>query len=1368
MEQRIRLLGGLEIEEDGKPAAVLKSPQGCALLTYLLVTRKAHRREVLADLLWDATSTASSLRHLRQTLYRLRPVMPQLQISRHEVAYRPDARVWVDLYSLQEALASHEIATIEAGLRIYRDELLAGFHLEGATNFHEWLLLERERLRLKVWNGYRLVCASYMGQDAWNKGIEAARRWLALDEYDEEPVRQLMRFLVAGGQVDAAKGEFEKCRRLLEEEFGVEPDPTTVDLYEQILATSVPALVVNHHHDWGQAPNVRSFFGRQPESEQVAAWLTSATIRLISVVGIGGQGKTTLAAQVARSNANHFDTIYWRSLINAPPFEVLLADYLGFLNRRQFVLPEGTSAQLAAVQRHLQHSRSLLVLDNLETVLDPNRTGHFRSDYEPYELLLRLFAEGGHHGTLLLTSRETLLMVERLQQQFNRVVTLHLDGLEAPATACILAAEEIQAPLETVAELTSHYSGNPLALQLVAQTIAEFYFGNVDTFLAAQVLIFDDIRALLDQQFKRLSALEQEIMRWLAVTREATNPLSLADDIIQPVSRQELLNAMKRLRRRSLLVRERAGYTLQNVVMEYLTERLIDAAVSELTSGSLDSLHRHPLMQARTMEYVRESQTRLLLHPVAALIKRRLTSEQIMVGFQQLLDGLRQSEFRAITYAGGTILNLLLDLRVNLAGLSFSGLTLRQADLRGHKVMHVDLSMTRLIDCRFTQPFGRIESVALSPDGQLVAGAGDDGVVRVYRLQDGQLTKALAGHTSTVKHLSFSADGTRLASVFQDGSASIWDVATWRLVAELDEARLYHCASLSRQDHLLACAGSSAGVTLWAFDRGEVIQTDAVHVAYVTAVAFDPTGRLLASADYSGSLHLWQVTAESSVIARSVGAVKFRSHGDTPGQGETAIKALCFSTSGTWLAIGMATGEIIVWDVECEVEVATLTGHSRSVFALAFSDDSEMLFSGSGDHTLRIWALHDRRMVNLLQLDETIWSMHYSSADRRLVTGNEGGAIREWSIPTPNEIYLRQTFHGYRHSLLHVRWSPNGHRLATVNIQGDVRLWEVIDGNLQNHALLDGYRLYAGQIGLDFSPDARWLAVASEQCTEIWDVHTMQKASVLPGLMRQQSVTYLTQTSLLVTGGASPLDAGDQATTVTIWDVSNPWSPTLSHRLPPVRTTERVAVSPTRQTLAILDAGIPSFVSLCHAETGEHLGRLLTSTDYEYASLVVFDPAGEHLAVEGPDFSIGLWNIADLHTPTFVRSMVGHRDRVISAHFHPQRSLLVTGGIDGSIRLWNVETGKEVSVLGTHPQFVTDVAFSPHGDVVVSVGKEGLTCFWDVETGECLKTIEPLGPYDGLNITGATGISDSQREALMALGAFDSHRAELGSHTHRL
>ena len=64
---------------------------------------------------------------------------------------------------------------------------------------------------------------------------------------------------------------------------------------------------------------------------------------------------------------------------------------------------------------------------------------------------------------------------------------------------------------------------------------------------------------------------------------------------------------------------------------------------------------------------------------------------------------------------------------------------------------------------------------------------------------------------------------------------------------------------------------------------------------------------------------------------------------------------------------------------------------------------------------------------------------------------------------------------------------------------------------------------------------------------------------------------------------------------------------------------------------------------------------------------------------------------------------------------------------------------------------------------MVSVGKDGLTFAWDIETGERLETIEPLGPYEGLNITGATGISESQREALLALGAIDSQRAgEIG------
>jgi DNA-binding SARP family transcriptional activator len=126
------LFGLLTIEEDEQPAAVMKSPKGYALLVHLLITKKTHSREVLADLLWEARSTQESLRNLRQLLSRVKKWLPELDIDRSRIGLQPDLEIPVDLYQFETQISSRQLDQRAAALRLYDGELLSGFYLNDA------------------------------------------------------------------------------------------------------------------------------------------------------------------------------------------------------------------------------------------------------------------------------------------------------------------------------------------------------------------------------------------------------------------------------------------------------------------------------------------------------------------------------------------------------------------------------------------------------------------------------------------------------------------------------------------------------------------------------------------------------------------------------------------------------------------------------------------------------------------------------------------------------------------------------------------------------------------------------------------------------------------------------------------------------------------------------------------------------------------------------------------------------------------------------------------------------------------------------------------------------------------------------------
>ena len=208
--------------------------------------------------------------------------------------------------------------------------------------------------------------------------------------------------------------------------------------------------------------------------------------------------------------------------------------------------------------------------------------GQYRPGYEEYGELLRLVGETAHQSCLLLTSREKPAELATFEGIELSVRSLHLRGSEEASFALIQASGLIGSQ-EQQQRLCDRYSCNPLALKIVATSIQELFDGEIGEFLAQDTAVFNGIQRLLDQQFNRLSSLEETIMYWLAINREWTKISELAADIIPAVSKPKLLEALESLRWRSLIEKQSGSYTQQPAVMEYVTERLIEQITREIT-----------------------------------------------------------------------------------------------------------------------------------------------------------------------------------------------------------------------------------------------------------------------------------------------------------------------------------------------------------------------------------------------------------------------------------------------------------------------------------------------------------------------------------------------------------------------------------------------------------------------------------------------------------------------------------------------------------------------------------------------------------------------------------------------------------------
>jgi transcriptional regulator with XRE-family HTH domain len=526
-----------------------------------------------------------------------------------------------------------------------------------------------------------------------------------------------------------------------------------------------------HREDWDEAPQSIRLHGRARESSELEQWLKDRRCQVIAVWGMGGVGKTALVATVATRLKESFDYIFWRSFQNAPPVELIVKQCLRFLVQPLPAdLPENVDEQLSLLIQHLRNHRCLVIFDNVESIMQAGRrAGRYREGYEAFGKLIRLVGETQHQSCLVLTSREKPKELVRLEGKTTSVRSLSLPGIGQLAGQELLKDRGLLGSDEELAELVDRYSGNPLALQLVSEPIREVFGGDVARFLREEVNVFGDVNDLLDQHFHRLSDEEREMMYWLAIEREVAPLEELREDFVQLMPAGTLLDILNSLRRRSMIeTRGSAHFTLQPVIMEYVTSGLVERAVQEFIADTTGVWISHALIKAKSTDYTRESQIRLLLAPVLQRLLSTPGKMDIVEKAKSLLAAHRLTDIQQSDYLAGNVLNLLSYAGCSLRGFDFSHVTVRQAYLQNVLLPAVNFARARFVATIFTSTFGNVLSVACSSSGNLLAVGTTNGEIWVYQMLRGTPLLICQGHTDGVWSVAFSPNSQMLASSSDD------------------------------------------------------------------------------------------------------------------------------------------------------------------------------------------------------------------------------------------------------------------------------------------------------------------------------------------------------------------------------------------------------------------------------------------------------------------------------------------------------------------------------------------------------------------------------------------------------------------------
>ncbi|MDX1665368.1 MAG: BTAD domain-containing putative transcriptional regulator [Candidatus Promineifilaceae bacterium] len=573
---KIRFLGRPPFVHASEPVTGFVSDKALALFAYLAMNEGFQSRAALAGLLWGEMTDKRARANLRHALHNLRQLFPDhLEVTRKQAAFIPDAPHWMDVTVFEQlAGQSHKLDALAEAAALYRDDFLAGLVVDGEAAFEAWRRAEQERLRLRLLQVLERLAEQYVAQGCWRDAEETSRRLLALEPWRESSYRRLMLLLARQGQYSTALAQYEQCREVLEEELGVAPMPETRALQRRILR-----LRASPRDNLPARP--QPLLGRERELAEVGALLRDEAVRLVTISGLGGVGKTRLAAEIAAKQRPFFlDGVFWVPLVGVQEASHLpghIATVLGVEN----VPGETPRERLLAF---LHDKELLLVLDNVEHVLGQHTPSgpSFLND----------ILEAAPGVKLLVTSRERLQL--RAEQFYPLSGLNYSEGKTLPEMEAAAAFQlflhharrvrpsfSLQSEhLEPLRALVQQVEGMPLALILAAGWVEvlgpkeiaaqidqslDFLEGTFRGVPARQ----QSMRAVFEGTWERLSEDEQALFVALSVFEGEFNL-----EAARAVAGASPHNLM-RLAGRSLLNQEGEGrFVLHELLRQFAAERL--------------------------------------------------------------------------------------------------------------------------------------------------------------------------------------------------------------------------------------------------------------------------------------------------------------------------------------------------------------------------------------------------------------------------------------------------------------------------------------------------------------------------------------------------------------------------------------------------------------------------------------------------------------------------------------------------------------------------------------------------------------------------------------------------------------------------
>jgi WD40 repeat protein len=586
------------------------------------------------------------------------------------------------------------------------------------------------------------------------------------------------------------------------------------------------------------------------------------------------------------------------------------------------------------------------------------------------------------------------------------------------------------------------------------------------------------------------------------------------------------------------------------------------------------------------------------------------------------------------------------------------------------------LALQKILDLiyernRFDDNEREIKTANFSPNGQTVATAGRDGIVRIWNLS-GVKQLELQGHQEGIlggiNEISFSPNSGKIVSAGGDGTVRLWDTSGKQL-AQMEHPSVVNTVSFSPNGQSFASGDDYGIVRLWNLSETKKVQFK--HPAGVNNISFSSDGQKIATAGKDGTVRLWNLSGKQL--------------GQFQGHNQEAFQ-VTFSPDGQRLATAGDNNTVRIWNLSGH-ELQQLKGHQSWVLAVSFSPDGERLATAGDGGTVRLWERSGREIARLQGHRGTVWSVNFSPNGQYLVTAGRDGTSRLWDLSTPTTL----KFPGHKEDVNSVSFGPDGKQIVGAGNEGIVRVW-----NLSGKQLAQWVANPRGTIwSVRYSPDGETIATAgAENTVRLWDSSGKPRGELKGHKRWVNSISFSPNSKLIITSGADK--------TARLWDISGELLVTFKKHKAVVG---KIAFSPNGRQIASTDWD-------GKIKLWDISGQLQQEWQGHEAQIrsVDFSPDGNQLVTVDNNSVVRLWDSSGRKHLEFFSYQSG----INAVSFSPNGEYIATGGMDGTVRIWDLQ-GRQLAEFKNEKGAVWGLSFSPDGHSILAGGDMGSLQLWQLQ-----------------------------------------------------